>query len=296
MNDYFIAGLNQIRGLTRAEKLYIVLGCVDDQGPDMWWHRGILALPSKKGRLPSTGREIEESGRRILEQCRRFSVRWVCLDQHEYPPQLFATYAPPIILYYKGSLPREDRGVFSLVGTRKPSSAGRQAAYEIGHDAGKAGYGVVSGLAYGIDSAGQVGCIDSRGKTWAVLGSGIQTVTPVAHRPLAKRMIELGGGIISEYGLEDAVAKWQFVERNRIIAGLTRLTCVVEAPISSGALHTARFALEEGREVVVHGIACTGGEAGRGAAELIQGGAPKIRRFEDIRQVLAELPVMERNI
>ena len=169
-----------------------------------------------------------------------------------YPPLLAAIPDPPSVLWLRGAAEVEllARPAVAVVGARACSSYGRSVARMLGRDLAAAGLVVVSGLARGIDAEAHRGALDARGATVAVLGCGIDRDYPAAHRELAARIAGTGL-IVSEYEVGVEPAPWRFPARNRIIAGLCAATVVVEARERSGALITADFALEDGREVMV---------------------------------------------
>ncbi len=169
----------------------------------------------------------------------------------DYPSLLNEIGAPPSPLYFLGSLPSPSDVTIAIVGTRKATREGLLLAKQIANDLAKAGAVVVSGLALGIDGAAHEGAVLARGRTLAVLGSGLDSIYPRAHENLARSILENDGAIVSEYPAETPPFPSQFLERNRLISGLSLATVVIEAPIHSGALATARFALEQGREVLV---------------------------------------------
>jgi len=168
-----------------------------------------------------------------------------------YPPLLREIYDPPPLLYFMGNLPNPEKPLVAVVGTRKPSPRAARQAYDIAKDLGRGGISVVSGLAIGIDAMAHRGNIDGGGSTIAVLGSGADVVYPSSNRTLARRVLETGGALLTEYPPGTGVRKWNFPARNRIISGLSRGVVIAEAPQKSGALITARFALDQGRELWV---------------------------------------------
>jgi DNA processing protein len=196
-------------------------------------------------------------------------IRYVCYASADYPPLLREIYDPPFVLYYMGRLPDPEKSAAAIVGTRKPSPSASAQAYSIGRGLGRAGITVVSGLALGIDAMAHRGCVDGGGTAAAVLGSGLDQVYPVSNRPLARRLLETGGVLFSEYPPGTKPYRWNFPARNRVISGLARGTVIVEAPARSGALHTARFALEQGRDLWAGkaGVSSRGGEGTRRLAE-----------------------------
>jgi DNA processing protein len=198
-----------------------------------------------------------------------------------YPPILRETARPPFMLYVRGKLPPSDRPSIAIVGTRFPTGRGLDAAVALGMEAAAAGVPVISGLARGIDSAAHRGALAGGGITFAVLGRGVDEVYPQSNKDLASSMVGSGGGIVSEYAPGTPPSRWTFPERNRILAGLCRSTIVVEAPGGSGALISAAFALEEGRDVYV-AASCQGGVRSAGSDALIADGAVTLASFIDI--------------
>lgn len=168
-----------------------------------------------------------------------------------YPPLLREMSSPPTKLYILGDNHVLSGGGIAIVGTRKASPRGREVAKKFAIDIAGAGFVVVSGLAEGIDTAAHEGAIEAGGKTIAVLGTAIDSVYPKENKDLANRIIEGWGAVISEYGPSEGTSKESFVLRNRIISGLSLAVVVIEAPETSGALATARFAGEQGRGVFV---------------------------------------------
>jgi DNA processing protein len=181
-------------------------------------------------------------------------TRISCVGRRDlaFPPLLAAIHDPPPQLFLRGTAEAEvlSRPAVALVGARSCSSYGRSVARSLARDVAAAGLVVVSGMARGIDGEAHRGALDAGGVTVAVLGCGVDRDYPAAHAELARRICETGGLVISEYEAGVEPAPWRFPARNRIIAGLCRATVVIEARERSGALITADFALEEGREVL----------------------------------------------
>jgi DNA processing protein len=211
-------------------------------------------------------------------------IRWVSWREGAYPPLLREIFDPPALLFYRGLLPNPEKPLAAVVGTRKPSSPAAARAFALGRELGEAGIAVVSGLALGIDSLAHRGNIEGRASTVAVLGSGPDQVYPASNRELARRILENGGALLSEYLPGEAPRKWHFPARNRIISGIARGTVVVEAPLKSGALITARFALEQNRDVWVTNTGVLSPQ-GEGTARLAEEGA---RVISSARELLAE--------
>ena len=189
---------------------------------------------------------------RILTRLMRAGVQFVTLEDDAYPTRLRAIEIPPHVLFVRGDIAAlSARRSVAVVGTRRPSEAGRRVAARIAAALSRAGALVVSGLAVGIDGAAHAAVVAEGGVTVAVLGSGHDRLFPPGHRRLAEAIIECGGAIVSELPPEVEPTPGTFPRRNRVISGLADATVVVEAGARSGALLTANWALEQGRECFV---------------------------------------------
>jgi DNA processing protein len=210
-------------------------------------------------------------------------LNWVSWIQPAYPPLLREIYDPPAVLFYRGSLPNPEKPLAAIVGTRRPSPQAAAQTYDISRDLGQHGISVVSGLALGIDAMAHRGNMEGGGVTFAILGSGADEVYPRANRVLARRVLETGGGLISEYPPGTGPFKWNFPARNRIISGIARGVLIAEAPESSGALITAGFAAEQNRDLWVAstGIAVSPYDR-RGTMKLADNGSRVISGARDI--------------
>ena len=166
----------------------------------------------------------------------------------QYPKWLAEIPSPPIILYAKGDLDCLNQTLLGIVGTRHPSIAGANTAWRFAHDLAQVGLTIVSGLALGIDSQAHSGCLAAQGKTVAVLGTGIDIVYPRRNHVLAGQIAE-AGLLISEFPLGSLPIANHFPRRNRIISGLSSALLVIEAAVRSGSLITAKFAMEQNRDV-----------------------------------------------
>jgi DNA processing protein len=221
-------------------------------------------------------------------------IRWCYYEDALYPRFLKEIFDPPFLLFIRGERETEemqDAFYCAVVGTRKPTGRGRQAAYSTGFETGKTSAVLVSGLALGIDGEAHRGCLDSGGTTAAVLGCGIDRIYPASHRSLGRSIIDHGGWIISEYPIGVPPLKQHFPARNRIISGLSCAVIVVEAPVSSGALITADFAVEENRDLYIHADGLTGPYA-EGLQRLAAEGAPIVK---DLSQLFAEYGIPQRH-
>lgn len=155
----------------------------------------------------------------------------------------------PKRLYLRGAPLNDNADYIAIVGTRVPSAYGRRMAYDIARSLVECGVVVVSGLAFGVDFLAHKAAVDLGKATVAFLASGVDRVTPSSHTGFAKKIVECGGSILSEYEHFDSAHKYRFLERNRLISGLCRATIVIEAKAKSGALITARHAFDQNRDV-----------------------------------------------
>jgi len=227
--------------------------------------------------------DIRDKADRIDTICRMRSIKWVSFADADYPPLIREIYDPPAVIYYKGRLPDPEKPLLGMAGTRRPSPEGSSQAYKLAFEAGKAGISVVSGLALGIDSMSHRGNLAGGAPGYAVLGSGVDEIYPSINRPLAKKIIDSKGALVSEYPPGTRPSKWSFPARNRIISALSRSVLIVEAPQKSGALITAGFALEHGKDLWT---SSSGVQQGiydkRGTIKLAQDGAEIIYSQNDI--------------
>jgi DNA processing protein len=214
----------------------------------------------------------------------RYVINKLNFTEKDYPPLLREIVNPPQHLNYLGTLPPKDAKMIAIVGTRKATSEGKRIAKKIAKKL-SAHFIVVSGLALGIDAAAHEGALEGGGKTVAVLANGLSKIYPSSNENLAKKILEKGGCIFSEYEKDMPPLPHQFLERNRIISGLSVATVVIEAPERSGALVTARNAAEQGREVfVIPGPADHPNY--RGSHLLIRKGARLVASAENILEDL----------
>ena len=237
--------------------------------------RAVESLVSRRGRIDL------DAERAKLDA---MGVALVTLDDASYPERLRQIYGPPIVLYLRGEMRPTDDLAIAIVGTRRASPYGRQAAERISADLVAGGATIVSGLARGIDTCAHRAALDAGGRTIAVLGCGVDVAYPAENARLADEIAERGA-IVAEYPLGTPPDAANFPARNRIISGMARGTLVVEAGDTSGALITARFAAEQGREV----FAVPGGifaPQSRGTNRLIQEGARLVSSGRDILEEL----------
>jgi len=187
-----------------------------------------------------------------IKQIKQKNIQVVCQEDENYPPQLKNISDAPICLFIKGDLKNLDfnnKYLIGVVGTRKPSAYGQQIAKKFSGGLAAAGFIIVSGMAIGIDTIAHQTALDYKAKTIAILGCGVDIVYPSSNFRLYHKIIENDGLVISEFPPGHTVMKGLFVARNRIISGLSKGIVVVEGAKDSGALITARYAAEQGREV-----------------------------------------------
>lgn len=212
-------------------------------------------------------------------------IRFVASVDEGYPDRLRHLPDAPPGLFFRGTgahaLP-----MVAVVGTRRCTTYGRHLAYEYGAAIARAGWGVVSGLARGIDGAAHRGVVESGGIGVAVLGSGVDVMYPAEHSDLAQQLVALGGGVVSEYPPGTPPEGWRFPPRNRIISGMAAAVVVVEAAVKGGALITAGYALEHARPVFA-----VPGDVRRSTSEgcnlLIRDGAHPVLDPEDLIEELS---------
>lgn len=207
-------------------------------------------------------------------------IKLIARDDPAFPHLLKEAPDAPRALYVKGTLP-ETEVALAIVGTRRATPYGRKIAADFAEALGRAGAAIVSGLAYGIDAAAHEGALRGGAPTVAVLPCGIDRVYPRAHEKLAERILAAGGAVVSEYPPGAESFRWNFLERNRIVSGLSKGVIIIEAPEKSGALTTARLALEQNREVfVVPGRPSE--PQYRGSHALLRDGARLVAKPEDV--------------
>ena len=213
---------------------------------------------------------------RILALCQKKKIGILTLADERYPARLRNTPDAPLALYYVGKLPDwEERPLIGVVGTRKVSDYGLQISHQMGYQIASCGGVVVSGGATGADTAAMRGAMEAGFPVVGVVATGLDTVYPPENRNFFVSVIRQGGCLLSEYPPSSKIERWHFRERNRIISGISNGTLVVEAPQRSGALVTARYALEQGRDVfVVPGNINTA--ACEGSNRLLQDGATPV--------------------
>lgn len=209
----------------------------------------------------------------------------ITFDDATYPTLLREIYCPPPILFVRGNIDILNYPQLAMVGSRNPSHIGLETSFAFAHSFASYGFVVTSGLAIGIDGACHSGALHAKGKTLAVMGTGIDVIYPLRHIDLANEIIEKSGALISEFPIGTSANSRNFPIRNRIISGLSLGTLVLEANLYSGSLITAKYAMEQGREV----FAIPGSihnPLSRGCHSILRQGAKLVEKAEDVFEEL----------
>ncbi len=250
MNDprYWV-GFNLIKGIGAVR----LQGLLDHFGDlSLAWGASQVQL-EQSGLSPKLARTILQVREqvdldRVMDDIRKKDIQVLTWRDDKYPARLMEITQPPPVLYLKGSYELEDAWAVAVVGTRHITAYGRQVAEEIGRFLGSHGITVVSGLARGVDAIAHTTALEAGGRSLAVLGSGVDRIYPPENRQLADKLCE-AGGLLSDYAPGTPPESANFPPRNRIISGLSLAVVVVEAGLESGAMITAAFAAEQGRDV-----------------------------------------------
>ncbi len=220
----------------------------------------------------------------LLARLQRSGLRALTWDDDDYPAALNRIDAPPPVIFIRGELLPEDDWAVAVVGTRRATTYGKEVARKLTTELARSGVTIVSGLARGIDAVAHRAALDAGARTIAVLANGLDQIYPPEHRELARKITQQGA-LISEQALGTPPEARNFPARNRIISGLSLGVLVVESPWASGAIITAKQALEQGREVfaVPGGILSANSE---GPNRLIKNGAVPVTEVNDILEAL----------
>jgi DNA processing protein len=252
-------------------------------------HSILAASPSQLQQVRGIGEDIAEAIARWeantdlageLKRMEEFGCRAVIQSDADYPARLREIYDPPLVLYVKGDLLAGDRNSVAMVGSRQTTHYGIETARRLAYQLAYVGVTVVSGGARGIDTAAHQGAMAAKGRTLCILGTGINVVYPPENRELFER-IASQGAVLTQFPFNRRGDRQSFAIRNRIVAGMTLGTVVVEANLTSGALITANFAIDYGRQV----FAVPGridSPRSKGCHELIKQGAKLCENAEDV--------------
>jgi DNA processing protein len=249
-------------------------------------------LEKVEGVGPALSRNISQARKKIdakaeMKLAEKLGVKIISAASEDYPKSLRRIFDPPLVLYVKGALKEEDALAMAIVGSRRASYYGKNQAERLAGSLAKMGFTIVSGMAWGIDSAAHRGALSAGGRTIAVLGSGLSKPYPKGNENLLAEIAK-SGAAVSEFPLNFPPRAENFPRRNRLISGLCLGVVVVEAAERSGSLITARWAMEQGREV----FAVPGpidSVTSRGTHRLIKDGAKLVERVEDVIEELGPL-------
>lgn len=236
-------------------------------------------------KILSQRENLKEKYEEELDKLRNEGISYTTYWNEDYPERLRNIFTPPLILYYKGDLSLSNTNTIAIVGTRRPTRYGRKMAERLSAELTEQGITIVSGLARGIDSSAHRACLKSNGRTISVIGSGIDVIYPPENMELFEQIVK-NGLVISEYPLGTKPDAQNFPRRNRIISGISLGTVIVETRIQGGAMHTAEYALDQGREV----FAVPGNIdsiSSRGTNLLIKKGQAKL--VQNTEDILVEL-------
>ena len=253
--------------MDEALKILLLLNSLEGQGRKIWnaverkeistYHilrceiKPLASIGASEPAIAEIRRKIDEKWAEIeFEKCAKLGVSLISINDPDYPSLLGDLKTPPLVLYWQGKVQKLPSLNISVVGTRGASNYGKKTAHKIGQYSASCQVGLISGGASGIDGYAHLGSYDSGGPTFAVFGTGIDVYFPQSNRKLFDGIKEKGA-LISEFPLGITGQQWHFPQRNRIVAALSQKLIVVEAPLKSGAMITARLAMELGREIWV---------------------------------------------
>lgn len=257
MENQIILALMQLKGISRKTiwNDFVIQPSMDCTTDIIMESISKAKLSNKKVKNYSTV-EISEAinkSDKIIENCNKNDIHIITYLDDKYPQRLKNINDPPTILYYKGNIDfLNELNAVAIIGTREPTVHGMKIARRLGQSFGKRNYMVVSGLAIGCDEGGHRGCLDVNGKTVAVMAGGLEKIYPAKNKDLADKILQTGGGLISEYPPYTAIFKNYFVERDRLQSGLSDGIMVVETGEKGGTLHTVQYALNYNRTVACY--------------------------------------------
>ncbi len=294
-NTKYWVGFNLVKGIgpVRLEKLLQYFGDIRTAWEARAYHLQAAGLNNtlvKRIGEIRNGVSLDELEQKLHVQ----GIQVLTWDDPAYPDRLRQIIQSPFVLYIKGKILTEDTWAVAIVGTRRFSPYGRQVAEEITHTLARNGITIISGLARGIDGIAHRSAIDAGGRTIAVLGSGLDILYPPEHRALAEEILDKGA-LISDYPLGTPPDGSNFPPRNRIISGLSKIIIVIEAGERSGALITATYAAEQGKEVfAVPGKISA--PMSKGTNLLIKQGAHPLLSPQDVLDLLNMTLVAEQRV
>lgn len=226
---------------------------------------GVSAAAARSLRGADAVREAYARAVATLAKAEETGTRLVGLYDEDYPRSLASIADPPPVLFVKGALPADGTKCVAVIGTRKPTDWGREQARSFVRDAASQGWTIVSGLALGIDTEAHEAALAAGAPTIAVLGGGLDRISPAQNRALGSRIVEAGGALVSEQPFGVTASKATLVQRNRITSGLSSTVALVESGLTGGSMQTVRFAVLQGRRV----FAAVPEEASQPAADAL---------------------------
>ncbi|MBL4884203.1 MAG: DNA-protecting protein DprA [Planctomycetaceae bacterium] len=291
--------------LSDIQKAYLALNMVKGIGPRMQTlllerfgspDKILSASASELAEVRGVGNKIIDAirdtnpldiARREYEECQQKGISFISWEDEGYPISLKEIFDPPIVLYKKGTIEPVDQLAVAIVGSRKCTAYGRRITEKLSSGLARAGVTIISGLARGIDSIAHRAAMKAGGRTIAVCANGLAMTYPPEHHDLAEE-ISQQGAILSESPLNMQPTRGLFPQRNRIVSGLSLGVIVIEASTTSGTLHTARHAMEQGREIFAVPGQIDSRES-EGCHRLIRDGAKLIQGVDDILEELGPL-------
>ncbi|HEY1660686.1 MAG TPA: DNA-processing protein DprA [Candidatus Sulfotelmatobacter sp.] len=280
IQDWLALSLTPGIGATRARKLVEHFGTAEAVFHATLTELEATGMQAASAQAIATGNSAELA-REELARAAEQEVVLLCYEDAGYPPRLKEIYDPPIVLYVRGNVELLKQPGIAMVGTRHPTPYGSGMAERLACDLAVHGLVIISGMARGVDTASHRGAISAKGKTIAVLGTGVDVMYPKENSRLAEQILALGGAVISEFPLGTSAFPQNFPIRNRILSGMSVGVLVVEAAEYSGTRITARCALEQNRDV----FAVPGNVTNKnswGPNTLIKQGAKLVATWEDV--------------
>lgn len=280
-----IPGVGSVRISRWAEAVGSVAGI---------WEASEIALLKAKGVGRDAVHKLLDGRERVdvakeMKRAEALGARILTPVSEAYPSALIQIYDPPPALYVRGDVSLFKRDGVAIVGTRRPTLYGQEAARRFGFDIANTGVVVVSGLALGIDTEAHRGALQAKGATIAVIGAALDKLAPAENRDLARSIVEGGGAVVSEFPFGRSADRSTFPMRNRVVSGMCKGVVIVEAGPRSGTLITAEQALEQGRSV----MAVPGridSTASRGCHRLLKTGAGLVESLDDVLEEISQLP------
>jgi DNA processing protein len=272
-------------GSSRIKKLIQHFGTAENVFRATLTELEAMGMQAVSAQSLATGKSLELADQECMKAAEA-GARIIALSDPEYPPRLKEIYDPPVVLFVKGHVEVLAEPGIAMVGTRHPTPYGSGMAERLSTDLAARGLVIISGLARGIDTASHRGAIAAKGKTVAVLGTGIDVMYPKENTRLTEQIIALGGALITEFPVGTSPAPQNFPIRNRIISGMSAGVLVIEAAEYSGTRITSRLALEQNRDVyAVPGNVTNKGSWGPNT--LIKQGAKLVATWEDVWEELS---------